>query len=105
VGKINIPVMGWHIGTFDLVAQVTQVTLVDHLPVVIFIDTIDFQGLGFIDEIEKGGKGVAQGHTTPATMAYVVDTLQLFKQWSLVVKVRILPFQRMAGGCLETAFT
>jgi hypothetical protein len=104
VGEIDIPVMRWYVGTFDLVTQVTQITLVDHLPVVFFVYTVDLEGFGFIDQVKQGRKGVAQGNATTATVAYIVDPLQFVKQLKFVIKIRFLPVQRVAGWRLEVAF-
>ena len=57
VRKIQIPRMRRHIRTFGHVAQVTQVALIDDLPVILFVDAINFQRRRFVHQVEQRREG------------------------------------------------
>jgi hypothetical protein len=86
MGKIDIPLMRRHIRTFGHVTQITQITVIYDFPVIFLGNTIDFHGVGFIDQIKQGGKGMAQAYTTTATMTDVIHSLQFFIESLLVIK-------------------
>src|SRR5208282_156832 len=65
---------------------------------------LDLPGLGRIDEIEQGRKGVAQAHAAPATVTDVEHARELRIERGLVVEIRIAPIDRMPGRSLEVAF-
>jgi hypothetical protein len=90
---------------FGHVAEVAQIALVNDLHVILLVDAIDFHRLGLIDEIEQRGEGSAQRYTATATMADIVDTLELCVQGIFVVKVLAQPIQRMTGRGFEVAFS
>ena len=77
--------MGRHIGTFNLVTEIAQVTFINDLPVILFIHTIDLEGFGFIDQVEQGREGITQGNATTAPMTYVVNPFKFVKQWYFVI--------------------
>jgi len=86
MGKIDIPFMRRDIRAFGHVTQITQVTVIYNLPVIFLGDTIDFHGVGFIDQIKQGGKGMTQAYATTATMTDVIHSLQFFIESLLVIK-------------------
>src|SRR5690606_26302240 len=85
--------------------QVAQVALDHHLDVIPLGDPVHLQGVGFVHQVEQGGKGVAQAHAAAAAVADVKDTLQLPVEGLLVVEVRTAPVDGVAGGGVETAFS
>ena len=103
--KIDVPVVRRHVGTFRHIAQVTEIALVYHLDVIGLVHTIDLKRVGFVDEVEQGREGIAKAHTTPATVADVVDAFQFLFQICLVPVFLRLPFNRMAGGRLQASFS
>jgi len=94
-----------NVGALGHVAQVAQITVIDDLLVIHLLDAIDFQGLGFIDKVEQGRKGLSKAHAAPAPVADVEYPFHLLVQGLLVVEIRVLPVERMTGRCLEIAFT
>ena len=100
VRKIQVPRVRRHIGALGHVADVAQVTLVDHLPVVLVRDTVHLQGRALVDQVKQGGKGAAQAHAATATVADVEHPLHFLEQGGVVVELGILPVQRMPGGCV-----
>jgi len=98
--------MGRHIVTLGHVAHVAQITVIHHFPIHLsLVDTVKLHGLGFVDGIEQGGKGVAQTEAAAAAVADIEDTVQFLEQRTLVIEFGIAPIQGMAGGRLQTAFT
>jgi hypothetical protein len=69
--------MGRHIRALGHVAKVAHVTLVHDLEVVILVDTIDFHGVAFIDQVEQRGERIAQTDAPAAAVTDVVDPFQL----------------------------
>jgi hypothetical protein len=104
VREIEVPFVRRHIGTFGHVAEVAQIAVVDHLPVIGFGDAIDFHRRGFIDQIEQCGKRLAQADAAAATVADVEHPLHFLEQRRLVEEIGIAPIQRVARGGFETAF-
>jgi hypothetical protein len=76
--------------------------VVDHLPVGLLVYGIEFAGLGFIDQIEKGRKGIAQIEAAAAAMADVEDSIEFLLQSTGVVEFRVLPTKGMARRRLQT---
>ena len=93
-----------NIGAFHLVAEVAKIALIHNLGVIAFCYPIDFKGCGLIYQIKQGRKSITQGNTTTATVADIEDPFQLCKQWCFVIKLRILPVQRVSCRCLEATF-
>jgi hypothetical protein len=88
VGKIHIPFMWRNIGAFCHVAKIAEVTLVDDLDVVGFVDPVHLHRFRFIHEVEEGGEGVTQADAAPASVANVVDALQfLFQVFLIPIRV------------------
>jgi len=44
MGKIDVPLMGWHVGAFGQVAKIAEVTVIDDTPVILALDAIHFHG-------------------------------------------------------------
>ena len=84
-----------HVGAFGHVAHVAQITLVYHLPVILLVDTVDFHGLTFVDQVEQGREGIAQAYTATAAMADIEDALHFFEGGVLVIKFWIKPIERV----------
>jgi hypothetical protein len=71
--------MGRCVRTFGHVAKIAHETLVNHFPIVVFGNAIDFHGWALIHQIKQGGKRAAQTHTTTAPMANIKDPLKFFE--------------------------
>jgi hypothetical protein len=96
--------VGRDVRAFGHVAQVAEITVIHDLPVVLFGDAVHLHGIGFVDQIEQGGKGLAEADAATAAMADVVDPFQFLEQGFFVVKLRVLPIQGMASRRFEVAF-
>ena len=79
VREIDIPFMWWHIGTLGHVTHVTQVAMIDHIPVDLARHTVKLHGVGLVNGIKQGRKGVAQIEAAAAAMTDVKDALQFCK--------------------------
>jgi hypothetical protein len=88
MGKIDIPLVGRHIGALAHVTHVAEIALIDNLGVIGLVDTIYFHGLRLIDQIEKCRKSVAQTHAAATTVTDIVDSLQLLVEIVPIVKRR-----------------
>ena len=104
VRKIQLPGVRRHIRALHHIAQVAEIALVDNIPVSLFLDAVYLTILGRIDQVEQGGKALAQADTAPASVADVEHPLHLGETSVLIVELRVLPVQRMAGGRFEVAF-
>ena len=105
VREIEIPLMGRCIGTLGHVAEITEVAVVDYLPVVLFLYPVNLEGIRFIHQIEQGGKRLAQAHTATTTVAEIKDPFQFLEQRLLIEVVRVLPINGVAGWRLQIAFS
>jgi len=102
--EIDIPFVRRDIGAFGQEAEIAEVTMVDNLPVVGFIDAVDFHGFRFIDQVEQGGKSLAQTDTAPAAMTYIKDPLEFVENRGFIGKAGLVLSQGMASRGLKTAF-
>ena len=91
VGEVEVPFVRRHIRAFGQVAQVAQIALVDHFPVVFFVHAIHFKRGAFVNQIEQGGKRAAKAHTTAAAMANIEDTLHFGEASLFVIEIGIEP--------------
>ena len=103
--KINVPFVRGNVRTFCHITKITQIALVDHFPVIFFLDTIHLPGLAFIDQIEQSRERGAKAYATPATVANVIHTVQLIEELVLVVEIGGVPVYGVPGRRLETTFT
>jgi hypothetical protein len=76
--------MGRDIGTLGHIAQVAQVTLVNDLDVIRFVDPVHLHRVGLVYQVEQRREGVAQADATAAPVANIVDPLQLLVEVFLV---------------------
>ena len=104
VRKIQVPFVGRHIGAFGQVAQVAQIALVHHRPVVFFVNAVHFHGLAVVHQIKQRRKRAAQAHTAAAAMANIKNALHLLEGRLFVVIIWALPVNRMPSGSLQVAF-
>jgi hypothetical protein len=104
VGEVDVPWMRRNVRAFRHVADVAQVALVDHFPVVGLRDAVDFHRLAVVDEIEQRRKRATQRDAPPAPMADVEDALLLGLQRILVVELGVVPVERVPGRRLQVAF-
>ena len=84
VGEIDIPFVGWHIGAFGHVTQVTEITLVNDLEIVALIDPVDLHGVAFVDQVEQRRERIAQADAAATTMADIVNAFEFGKEIFLV---------------------
>jgi hypothetical protein len=105
MGKVHVPLVRRGIGALGHVAQVAHIALVDHLDVVGSGYAIDFTGVAFIYQIEQGRKGIAKADATATSVADIEDALQLVQTFFFIVKIGILPIDRMTGWRFQIAFT
>jgi hypothetical protein len=105
VWKIDVPGVGWHIGTLRQVAEITQVTLIDHLRVIRDGYAVYLQGLALVNQVEKRREGIAEADTAPTAVADIVDAREFAVESALVPELRIVLIERMSGRRVETAFS
>ena len=96
--------MRWHIRALGEVAQVAHIALVDHFPVVFFVNAIDLHGLALVNQIKQRWERTAQTHATAAAMADIKNPLHFMENGFFVVVIRAFPVNRVTGGRLEVAF-
>ena len=96
--------MGRHVRALGHITDIAQVALVDDFPIILFVDTVYFAILGFVDQVKQRRERAAQVHAAPTAMTHVKDALHLRVQLVFVVEIRIGPVQGMPGGRLEIAF-
>ena len=80
------------------VAEVAHKALIDHFPIVLLGDTIDFHRGAFIYQVKQRWEGTAQTHATATPMADVKNTLEFIEAFFFVVEVWVLPIKWMACG-------
>jgi hypothetical protein len=56
VREIEVPGMGRHIGALGEIADIAEVALVDHLPIVLLVYPIDLSRTSLVDEVKECGK-------------------------------------------------
>jgi hypothetical protein len=105
VRKVQLPGVRRRVRALGHVAQVAQVALVHHLGVVGLGHAVHFTVGRGVHQIEEIGKALAQAHAAAAAVADVEDPLHLGQGLALVVEIRVLPVDGMAGRCFEIAFT
>ena len=103
--KVYIPVMRRYVWALGQIAEIAKIAVVNDLPVVLALDSIDLHGRGFVHQVEQFRKRVAQVDATATSVTNVKNTFQFVKYRSFVVKPRLILTERVARGCLETAFT
>ena len=97
VRKVQLPRMRRRVRALRRVAQVAQITLVDHAPVGFFLDAVHFTVVSGVHLIEERREALAQAHTAAAAVADVEHTFQLGQRLALVVERKSGFFQSM--GC------
>src|SRR5215210_647756 len=103
--KIDVPWMRGNVRAFRHVAEVAQVTTVDHFPVACLIDSIELAGRALIDQIEEPRESRTQIDAAPAAVTNVVDTLEFGEKLCLVVKPFRGPVERVARRRLEATLS
>src|SRR5262245_15768298 len=103
VREIDVPGMRRHVGTLGHEAHVTQVTVVDHVPVHLLVDPIELESFTRVDGVEERGEGVAKTEAAPASVADVEDALEFFLERRFVSECRRTPVERMPRGRLQAA--
>src|SRR3954449_6672049 len=101
VRKVDVPGMRRNIGAFRHEAHVTQVTVVDDVPMDLLVDAIELERGARIDRIEQGGERMAEAEAAPTSVADVEHPLELFLERALVSERGIAPVERMMRGSLQ----
>jgi hypothetical protein len=78
--------------------------VVDHLPIVIFGDAVDFHRVRFINEVEQAWKRMAEIETATTAVTDIEYPLKLFEQRIVVVEFVRPPVERVTCRRLEAAF-
>ena len=73
--EIKIPLMRRRVWALRHVTEIAHKTLVDHFPVVLLGDAIDFHRGAFIYQVKQRGEGAAQTHATSTSVADIKNTL------------------------------
>jgi hypothetical protein len=92
--------MGRHIGALREVADIAEIALIDHLPIVFLVYSIDLACAPLVDEVKERRKRSTQANAAPASVADVKDPLHFIKAGLLVIKRWVLPVQWVPGGRL-----
>jgi hypothetical protein len=98
MGEVKVPWVGRHVRTLGKVTDVAQVALVDHCPVILFVDAINFAAFAFVNQVEQRWEGAAEAHASTTAVANVKDTLELIETGFFVIKLWVLPVDGMPGG-------
>ncbi len=104
VREVQVPGVRRRVRALGHVAQVAQVALVDHAPVVGLLDAVHFTVGGGVDQVEQVGETLAQADAAAAAVADVEHALHLGEGLPFVVEVGVLPVDRVPGGGFEVAF-
>ncbi len=103
VRKVDVPGMRRHVGTLGHETHVTQVTVIDHVPVDLLVDAIELQRFTRVDRVKKCREGIAQREATATAVADVEDALEFFLERGLVGKRRVIASPadgaRAPAGC------
>jgi hypothetical protein len=102
VREVQVPFVRRHVGTLGHVAQIAEITVVDHLPVVVLGDAVDLHRFGLVHQIEQRREGLAEADAAATAVTDVEDALQLLVERSLVVEISTLPVERVTGRGFET---
>ena len=94
-----------HVRALRQVADVAQVALVNHLGVIALGDSVDFSGTALVDQVEEGGKRIAQTDATTTAVADVKNAFEFSFQKQLVPEIWGFPGDRMARWRFEGTFT
>ena len=105
VWKVEIPLVRRHIRTLGHITEVAQVTVIDHLPVVLFFNPIDFKCRRLVHQVEQGREGLTQTDAATTSMADIEHPLHLFEQRLFVIKIGAFPVQRMPGWRFQITFS
>ncbi len=100
--KIDIPFMRWDIGAFGQKAQVAQIAVIDHLPVIFRCHAIDFHAVALVDQVEQGWESIAKVDAATTSMTDIENTFEFGEDRGLVVKTWIVLSQRMTSRGVET---
>jgi hypothetical protein len=76
VRKVHGPFVGRYIGALGFSTEVAKKTLLDDFVVIGLINTINFQGVGLVDQIEQRWKRITQTDTTAAAVTDVKYALE-----------------------------
>ena len=103
--KIEVEFMRRHIGAFRHETHVAERAGIDDRLEVFAIDGIQFAIGGGVDEVEKARKRIAEIEAAAAAVTNIEDPPQFGVELGFVIKIRILPVQRMPGRGFKTTFT
>src|SRR4051794_6925458 len=93
-----------HVGTLGHEAHVTQVTVIDHVPVDTLVDAVELESCTAVDRVKQGREGIAKAEAAAAAVTDVEDALQLLVERSLVRELRVTPIEWVTRGSLEAPF-
>src|SRR3954470_17458040 len=95
VREIDVPGMRRNVGTLRHETHVTQVTVIDDVPVDLLVDTIEFECRRRIDGVEQGRERIAQAEAAATAVTDVEDALEFFLERSLIDEFSAAPVERM----------
>jgi hypothetical protein len=81
----------WRVRALGHVAQVAHEALVNHFPVVFFVDAIYFHGAALVHQVKQSGKRATQADAAAASMTNVEDAFEFVEARLFVVEVFALP--------------
>jgi len=99
--KIDIPYVRRDVGALRHVTHVTQITLVDDVPIDFFGYAVEFHCLRLINRVEQRRKCVAKIETAPTAVANIEDAFELIEQRFFAVEFVGLPVEGVPGWRLE----
>jgi hypothetical protein len=71
--KVQVPLMGRHVGTFCQIAKIAEIAMIDDLGVVCDSDPVHFHGVAVVNKVEEGWKSITQADASPACVADVIN--------------------------------
>src|ERR1043165_719911 len=102
--EIDVPRMWWNIRTLRHEAHVTQVTVIDDVPVDLLVDAVELERLARVDRVEQGREGIAQAEAAPAPVTDVEHALEFLLECGLVGERGAAPVEGMTRGSLQAPF-
>ena len=103
VREVDVPGMRRNVRTLRHEAHVTQVTVIDDVPVDLLVDAIELERRARVDRVEQCREGIAQAEAAATAMADVEDALEFFLERGFVDELGASPVERMTRGSLQAA--
>lgn len=95
MGEIDVEFVWRHVGALHHEAHVAQRARIDDIRKALAVHTVKLAGFRLVDQVEQARKTVTQVEAAPAAVAHIRLAPEFLIQLRFVVKIRVLPIQRM----------